>query len=242
MIQRARAATRDFCRGLFRRAGYDVVSYSHLRQHELRRAKLFADLAVGFVLDGGANRGQYARQIRRLGYRGEILSVEPLPGAFADLAEACRNDPAWRAVNVALGEEAGEATLYASEIAEVSSLFTASGASGTEGWQRTVPLRVPVRTIDGLLAERSISGSLVLKLDLQGSELKALDGAPRTIERACGLELELSTVPLYTGSPLLPEVVARLDALGFSLFSTEPALVDHASGRVLQLDALFVRP
>jgi FkbM family methyltransferase len=244
MIRRMRSAARDVVRGLARKAGYDVVSYSPMCSHELRRAQLLRERGVGLVLDGGANRGQYAQRLRQLGYGGEILSVEPIPEVFAALARAARRDPRWRCVNAALGEAAGEASLHLNPISEVSSLLAATGAVNTAGWQTGSTIRVPMRTVDEVLLDddgSDRSAPLFLKLDLQGYELPALAGAARSLERACAVELEASTVALYRDAALLPEVVARLDGLGFAVFSVDSALVDYESGRILQLDLLFTR-
>jgi FkbM family methyltransferase len=238
-----RSAARDVVRRLARKAGFDVVSYSPMCSHELRRAQLLRERGVGLVLDGGANRGQYAKRLRQLGYEGEILSVEPIPEVFAELARAARQDSRWHCVNAALGETAGEASLHLNPISEVSSLLAATGAVNTAGWQEGSTIRVPMRTVDEVVADSGSARSvpLFLKLDLQGYELPALAGAARSLERVCAIELEASTVALYRDAALLPEVVARLDALGFAVFSVDSALVDYESGRILQLDLLFTR-
>jgi hypothetical protein len=55
------------------------------------------------------------------------------------------------------------------------------------------------------------------------------------------LELELSTVELYEGCPLLDTALAELAGWGYSIWSVEPALVDFRTGRILQLDCLLTR-
>lgn len=57
------------------------------------------------VIDVGANAGQFARLLREgLAYQGWIISIEPLPDAFAILrAKAAGNDK-WSILNLALGD------------------------------------------------------------------------------------------------------------------------------------------
>lgn len=229
--------TKHWIQKRLRLLGYEVTAYSHLRSHELRRSRLLAAEAVDLVLDGGANRGQYAEVLRRLGYKGRIISVEPDPEVFGHLRQASSSDLLWDCLNVALGPLSGAATLQVAEIPEVSSLLPATGVSHTEGWRSTRALSVPVRTIDEVMPG---AGRFFIKLDLQGFELQSLRGAARSLAMTRALEVELSTVPLYRDSALLPEVIEHLRQRGFSLFSAEPALVDHESGRVLQFDGLFV--
>jgi FkbM family methyltransferase len=232
---------KHFARRLLRSLGLDVMAYSPMRSHELRRAVLLRDHKVGLVVDGGAHKGEYAGGLRRLGYAGRILSVEPLPGPFAHLQRRAAKDGRWECVNLALGVECGQTTFHENPISEVSSLLPATGLENTQGWRSTRPLTVAVRTIDSLLDDLSWDGGLYIKLDVQGYEMQVLSGAGEAVRRASAIELELSTVELYRGSVLFPDAVWELRQLGFSLFSTEPALVDYQSARVLQLDCIFVR-
>lgn len=233
-------AVRTFARRVLHRVGLDVTAYSAMRNHELRRAALIRDRAIGLVMDGGAHKGEYASTLRQLGYEGQILSVEPLPGPFAQLKRRAARDSQWRCVNSALGMESGRTTIHANPISEVSSLLPATGMVNTQGWQATRPLTVGVRTIDSLLADYFWNGALYIKLDVQGYEMQVLSGAEDAVRRASAIELELSTVELYRGSVLFPDAVWQLHRLGFSIYSMEPVLVDHLSARVLQLDCIFV--
>jgi FkbM family methyltransferase len=224
-------------RSLLKKLGYEVHAYSPMRSHALRRAKVLSDLKVDFLLDGGANTGTYALEQRDLGYGDAILSVEPLRQPYELLAAKAAADPKWSCLQVALAASDGELEMRESEISQVSSVFQATGVSNTNGWRETSITSVAARRVDSLVPEGCRP---YLKLDLQGYELEALHGASGTLGFAVAVEVELSTVRLYEGAPLLPEVLSFLDARGFSLFSVEPALVDYESGRVLQLDGLFV--
>jgi FkbM family methyltransferase len=57
-----------------------------------------------------------------------------------------------------------------------------------------------------------------MKLDTQGSELEILEGAERTLERCCGLEIEVEFSTIYTGQPLFADVDAFLRSRGFALW------------------------
>ncbi len=128
--------------------------------------------------------------------------------------------------------------IYSPAVSEVSSILRATGEFNTKGWAAEKSSRVETTTVDLLLESATRP---FLKLDLQGYELEALEGASATLAIAPAVEVELSTVELYAGAPLLPEVLAFLDRKGYELFSCEPALVDYESARVLQLDGLFIR-
>ena len=87
----------------------------------------------------------------------------------------------------------------------------------------------------------------LLKLDVQGAELRVLQGATRCLARAEAVLLELSVAGSYNlGAPSFAEHVAYLDTKGFSLFDVgEQHRMSGASltaeGLLFQLDLLFVR-
>jgi hypothetical protein len=61
------------------------------------------------------------------------------------------------------------------------------------------------------------------------------------MQKAVGLHLELSFVPLYEGQCVYDELIAQLTNLGFRIWDIVPNFIDPESGRLLQADALFVR-
>jgi len=102
---------------LLRRLGLDVVRYPSTpappdaRSVEARRNWWLANRGITFLLDVGANVGQYARLVRARGYSGRIISFEPLSTAFSELQRNAEGDPAWEAFNIALGAEQAPAIL-----------------------------------------------------------------------------------------------------------------------------------
>src|SRR2546430_1727331 len=61
-----------------------------------RRLTLMKKSGIDLVIDVGANQGQFARTMRdQLGYRGRIVSFEPLTHAFAALLRTAAGDPSW---------------------------------------------------------------------------------------------------------------------------------------------------
>ncbi|HJZ94727.1 MAG TPA: FkbM family methyltransferase [Gemmataceae bacterium] len=232
---------KDLARRGARALGFEVFAYNHRRVHDLRKRKLLRDLDITLVFDGGANAGQYGRQLRAAGYTGRIASFEPIPEVFEELQAAVAGDPKWEAIRVALGERDGEADFHVAEFSQVSSLLPATGASITGEWTRTRQRRVPLRRLDSIALDHVRPDDRVyLKLDIQGYELQALAGAEQILGHVLAVEVELSTLPLYRGEGLLPEVVHWLAQRGFGVFSADTVAVDHLTGRVLQFEVLLV--
>jgi FkbM family methyltransferase len=236
-LLRAQAAVRRWLR-------LDVRLWSPAGVADARRVQIVHDNDVSVVLDVGANRGQFALELRSNGYRGRIVSFEPLSGAYDALREAARDDPLWECRRLALSDTDGEAELHVSENAVSSSLLDmeARHVEAAPDSRYIATERVPQARLDALEAELLRAGDRVyLKLDIQGSEARALAGARGILARVVAIETELSLVPLYRDQLLLREMLDLLDGEGYSLVSLDPAYADPRNGHVLQVDGIFLR-
>ena len=210
------------------------------------RRKLFAQEMIGCVLDVGANRGQYAREIRRWGYSGRIISCEPNPDACADLKRRALVDRHHSVFNTAIGSADGLGTLHVTRSDAASSLLPIVNDDllGLPGLTPAGTREVTVCRLD-TLAERAgwdlQRYPTHVKIDVQGSEMDVLLGARETLKATRSVELEISLVELYRGQALLPEVFVEMNERGYTCKWVEPGYQNPVSGWLLQLDALFVR-
>jgi FkbM family methyltransferase len=200
---------------------------------------------IDLVLDVGANRGQFASELRYWGYTGNIVSFEPLTSAHGELSLASADDPKWDAYpQCALGDHIGEVEINIAGNSESSSILpmleshrSAAPESAYQGKEI-----VPINTLD-TVAEQYLKDARApfLKIDTQGFEWQILDGARDTLPHIKGILVELSLTPLYEGQHLWREVIDRLEAEGFALWAFTPVFSDKASGRSLQVDGIFYR-
>lgn len=223
--------------------GLDVVRYDASQALPERRKRLLGEHGIDLILDVGANIGQFAQRMRELGYRGRIVSFEPLSSAYEVLSRTAQGDPAWECRHMAIGDRNGEATIHIAGNSWSSSLLPMESrhvASAPDS-AYTGAEQVPLCRLDAV--EDLIRGPehVYLKLDTQGFELPALMGAEGLLSRVRVIETELSLVPLYEGQALLGTVVSHLDSLGFELLTLEKAFTDPRTGNVLQMDGLFAR-
>jgi hypothetical protein len=100
---------------------------------------------------------------------------------------------------------------------------------------------VEVVRLDTLVARETLPPPDLIKVDVQGAELEVLAGASETLRTVGALIVEVSFVDYNRGGPLVAEVIAAIDRLGFKCADLCEV---HRSGRnfVLQLDLLLVRP
>jgi FkbM family methyltransferase len=243
----ARAATRVglvVARTGLRRAGFDVVRFANVNAVQARRTHALAANGIETVFDVGANVGQYGRQLRAGGYTGTIISYEPGETAFRLLERTSRGDPRWHCRRLALGDRDGLAGLNVSRNTATSSLLRTEKRllEATADAVSTKLETVPIAQLD-TVAEEFITphDELLLKLDVQGSELSVLEGATRLLARVAAIEIEVSVLPLYVGQALLTDVAGFLDENRFDLVALEPGFREPGSGKLLQLEGFFVR-
>jgi len=225
--------TKEFARLL----GLEISRY---RPFAARIASRLNEGGVELVIDVGASRGQYATELRGHGYRGDIVSFEPVEEAFERLAAAAASDVRWTCHRTALGAVAGDARMnVASNLASSSLLeMEATHRSAAPLVAVTATQTVPIARLDDVLDD---GRPCLLKLDVQGYEDRVLDGAPTILGRAVLVQCELSIGDLYAGQAPVRSLIDRLDDLGFELVDLDPVFYDRGDGRVLQVDALFAR-
>jgi FkbM family methyltransferase len=214
---RTRGAARDAVKHLLAKMGIWIGRPTDLSvDHHV--ATLLGKHAADCVIDVGANVGQFATAIRRAGYRGPIISFEPVPEAFAELQNRSATDPDWAVQRVAVGDRPGALELNVSEASNISSFLEVKEeyVAGRPPARVRRTEWVPIATIDDLLREAPYE-RMFLKTDTQGYDLRVLAGATQTIDRTIGIQIELSVVAIYEGMPSYVEALAVLRELGFAL-------------------------
>lgn len=225
-----------------RRFGYEI------RRLPPNESGIFIALnQIGFdlVLDIGANCGQFASELRKAGYQGEIASFEPSSAAFTSLQAASASDPSWRVYREAIGASAGTSILrVASNNAASSSFFdfTRNHLLGAPEVHWVDKQEVDVVTLSEVLGRVHHSGSIFAKFDVQGSEYDILASIdPKELRAVVAMAVEISLVEVYAGAPYGCEVLQLIEDAGYRLFKVFPEFTSRESGELLQANYLFVR-
>jgi FkbM family methyltransferase len=234
---------KELVRSFAKQCGYEILGPSRAYATQRSMAGLLRQERINLVLDVGANTGQFAEELQAFGYRGRILSFEPLASAHAQLRSKAEAHPNWTvAERTAIGAEMGSVEIHVSGNS-VSSSILSMLPSHSEAEPESVYVgteRVPVNRLDDLYAP-SQADRVALKIDVQGYERQVLEGAPRVLGSCRAVIAEMSFVPLYERQVLAKDLWNLLEARGFEPWSLEPGFRDPGSGRMLQMDGIFVR-
>jgi FkbM family methyltransferase len=233
-------------RKIFQRFGIDIRKVGTSDAAMAPLPKLLLHHEIDLVLDVGANVGQYGWYLYKIGYKGRVVSFEPIPAAHGKLVEMAKGYDGWTVAPAGgIGDEDGQATLNVSENSVSSSILEHSGRTQLDSlpsarFEDTIS--VEMSRLD-TVAPRYISESdqVFLKIDVQGYEPNVLAGATETIPRLKGIQLETSLVRLYEDEPLYPEMVELVSSYGFELQTLIPGYWDRTTGRLLQVDCVFFR-
>lgn len=190
------------------------------------------------MLDIGAYHGEFALLARQIFPDTSVLMVEPQPQKLAyleTLAKELGGDCQVRSCLCGDGTR-GEHTFH--------QLDTPFGSTGSSIYPELSQfprqtLTLPMRSVESLVAELPGRRFDLVKIDVQGAELDVLRGAGKALEQVEVLVVELSLHVVNEGSPLLAEVLAAIDAMGFRMFDLHT--LPRTEGLLLQVDAIFVR-
>lgn len=207
--------------------------------------RLIEQERVSLLLDVGANTGQFAQDLRHMGYSGRIVSFEPVAEAHAELLKTAAGDPAWAvAPRMALGDEDGEVAVRVAVLSGLSSVLppTTFHVHAYAPSATVTTEIVPCRRLD-TVADQYLhpEEKALLKVDVQGFEKQVLEGADSLLEKLSAVYIELSLETLYQGQALAREVLDYLERRGFEMWFVSPGWCDPQSGRMLQYDALLAR-
>ena len=193
-----------------------------------------------YVVDVGANQGQWLTMLLDCMQPEKLIVIEPEPAAFAILQKRFEGNSRVELHNVAIGAEPGRAKLHVTRDTTGASLLKPADEMRTligSNWTVTSELDVSVTTLDLLL--RELNEVSLLKIDVQGFEKAVLAGGRQSLAKTKFLLVELNYMPQYEGGSWLGELHQTLTRdYGFFLANASKPLV--LNGRDSMCDGLYV--
>jgi FkbM family methyltransferase len=228
---------------------FQLVRMSHLYQHwEIEHLKkFFSHFEVDCVFDVGANYGQYAQMLRKkVGYKGQIVSFEPIPDAVEILRELSKGDALWSVEHIALSDADGSQKFHIMESSQFSSLSTPRhDETGLFQDKNTVREEIDVTTWTLGTAFREMHKRYkpqrpFLKMDTQGYDVSIVRAGQDVMQEFVGLQSELAIRKLYAHSVDFVSALEIYRDSGFTLSAFVPNNGGHFP-LLIELDCIMVR-
>jgi FkbM family methyltransferase len=193
-----------------------------------------------FIVDVGANRGQFALIARKVFPKAKILSFEPLAEPMQIFKRIFKWDPNVTLYPYALGKEDTISTIHVAIEDDSSSMLPITRVQSDmfSGSTEKETRQVTVSRLSHLIDPATIPAASLLKMDVQGYEFDVLQGCEDLLPKFSHLYIECSFIELYAGQALAYEVISWLSKCGFELFGIYNMFYDK-NGVAIQGDFLF---
>jgi len=212
----------EFRQGLKRR-------FLHIQDMQTRLANL---KRAGFqptgAIDGGAYQGDWTKTFWNIWPTVPSLMIEPQPSQRQALSTLTSQVPKSLHLQCAIADANGRLQF---------SLEETNSRLGGEASNNSI--EVDVRKLDDIVEGLSFNPNL-LKLDLQGFELKALDGCTERLSQFEVVLLEVSILRIGD-VPIFHEVDQYMTKKGYRVYDLLPTYFRPRDGALWQMDVFFVR-
>lgn len=223
--------------------GFEVIRKKRHPSLNSHLEKVLREYDINMVVDVGANYGQFARSLRKIGYRGPIYSFEPVSECFAHLEKIARRQPDWHIYRLGVGSDRAVMDIHVSTSTDLSSLLP-HNAFGQERFQKiSVKDRetIQIDTLDSILADvlRAPDIRMLLKTDTQGFDLQVFEGIREYRDRLNAILCEVSFLPIYDGMPSFDTSINTFVDAGFSVSGLYP-VTRNKDLSLIEMDCILV--
>ena len=204
---------------------------------------LLGNDSVKYIVDGGAYRGDFSLDMAKAFPNAAILAFEPQNNSFALLSKNTATIDRIKPVNYALGNKNGQALFY-TNVSPLTNSLSKSTSDAMEYFRGFNDLKttenVDVITLLDFCSKEGICDIDILKLDLQGHELQAIQGLGVLLNSVKLIYAEVEFLKLYEGASLFSDIELYLRERGFLFFQLYGLVRSPKNGRLLYGDAVFV--
>jgi 2-O-methyltransferase len=180
------------------------------------------------ILEAGAHLGEDTARLVRFFNPEKLYAFEPVPELFKSLKNSTLSFAAVECFPYALADKSGNAKLHVSSGYHELSRRSRVPADGSSSLLRPTghfefcptvefnkEIEVAVTTVDDFAKQHNLNRIDFMWLDLQGMELKTLQGAEIVLKTVSSVYLEASTQELYEGAASYADIEQWMRSRGF---------------------------
>lgn len=169
------------------------------------------------IFDCGANVGFVTYQLHKRFSAAKIYAFEPNPSVVEVLQKSVKTIPNVEVLNLGIGEEKDKLNFFKNNNTGTSSFLEPNDFHVAHLARKYNKIEVPVVDIQTFCMEKNITKIDILKLDIEGFELKALKGCYEMLQnnQIDFIYTEVNLVPTYEGQCLIEEIIAYLRNLNY---------------------------
>ena len=235
---------------ILKRNGLELIRHSAYRK--FREDPYFAQDKIfdvysqpKLIFDVGAFNGSISLKYNKMFPEARIISAEPFPESFSELEQNTQSVSTITPIKKAFADFTGEAEFSSNIYSQTNSLLP-THQQAFDNWKGDLLKtkdRIIVDTVklDEFAQANGLSQIDILKLDVQGAEMKVLQGSENLLrmQRISLIYTEIITTPTYVNQTSLDEMISFLKSKEFHLFNIyNPSYTDLAQLR--QVDAIFL--
>ena len=221
---------------------FSKYSIIYENAYDLQKTINFFDINV--VIDIGASSGGYAKSLRRFGYKNKIISFEPVSFSNKKLLAKSTKDSKWlihKRIIISNSKEK-KMLINVSKDYDNSSILglTNLHLENHKNAKYTHSEEVECDTLDNIINYYSIDNQkILLKIDVQGSELDVLKSGINNLKKFKLIQVELSVQNLYQGQTLYQKILNFMKSNNYEIWNIFPGYKKKLIGQLYQFDALF---
>ena len=213
-----------------------------LPQEKLAAARKLVLNNCDFVVDIGANNGQWIAAVRSHGYNGEAICIEPLKKNYNKLKAGNSNSTV--AINCAVGNINGYIYInQASNDGLSSSILELDDyhINAVPNIKYISKEKVKISKLSKIL-ETDTHKKIFVKIDTQGYEFEVLKSIDKkNFNVIYAFEIETNLVSTYKDATLIEDIIKFLRNKGYRPLRIENGFGMPNFGQQLQVDVLFVK-
>jgi FkbM family methyltransferase len=186
------------------------------------------------VLDIGAFEGTWTRMCKDVWPEARVCMIEAQPQKAPILKGIAGALPGVELRTALLSDTAGQRVSF--HLAE-----TGSSSMSMLSTPDAPTIELETQTLSSVLADTGFARPDMIKVDVQGAELKVLNGGPDVLAAAEIVMLELSLIPEYVDGPLFADVIAYMDARDLVVHDICTIFRNTPSEAMNEADVIFCR-